>query len=101
MASVPRASQSASISISSDASSIPMLAATIRIVVSWQAASAPSSRSPEQGTSPVPPTAGCAPDRQLMSGVETPTAVQWSGSPRSAWALRTLNRIWAACGSSL
>src|SRR5439155_183155 len=78
-----------------------MLAATIRRVVSWQAARAPSSTSPEQGTSPLPPTAGCAPDLHETAGADSGTTAQCSGSSRSLGPLRTRSRIWAACGSRL
>src|SRR6266550_1952837 len=63
-----------------------MLAATIRSVVSWQAASAPNSTSP---------------DLHETSGTDPGTTAQCSGSLRSLGPLRTRSRIWAVWGSRL
>jgi hypothetical protein len=67
----------------SSSRSMPMFAATMRSVVSWQAARAASSRSPEQGTSPSPPTAGCAPQRKAAAGTDSAATTQCTGSASS------------------
>jgi hypothetical protein len=70
-------------STSKDSSSMLIAAATMRKVISWQAASAPRSRSPEHGTSPTPPTPGCAPELHITSGTASGLIAQCNGSARS------------------
>src|SRR5579872_108392 len=82
-ASVPRKSHVILASTSTASSWIPRFAATERMVLSSQIASAAARISPEHGTSPLPPAAACNPDEIWTSGYASGATTQCCGSLRS------------------